>query len=52
MRDGRFLNMLRPQIGEIHDLNFGPPKGTFFTKQGPLSLEERFRDTGPRKNIS
>lgn len=42
IREDRFLNMLWPQIGEIHDLNFGETHGTFFTAQRPLTLEERF----------
>jgi len=42
IREDRFLNMLWPQIGEIHDLNFGEARGTFFTAQLPLTLEERF----------
>lgn len=42
IREERFLKMLWPQIGEIHDLDFGPAQGTFFTAQRPLTLEERF----------
>lgn len=42
IREERFLKMLWPQVGEIHDLDFGPAQGTFFTGQKPLTLEERF----------
>lgn len=38
----RFLKLLWPQIGEIHDLHFGPDHGTFFNAQKPLTLESRF----------
>ena len=38
----RFLKLLWPQIGEIHDLHFGPDHGTFFNAQKPLTLETRF----------
>lgn len=48
LRDERFLKMLWPQIGEIHDLHFGPTYGSFFNKQRPLTLEERF-PTGEEK---
>jgi len=43
-REARFLRLLWPQIGEIHDLHFGPTYGSFFNKQNPLTLEERFAD--------
>jgi hypothetical protein len=49
IREDRFLNMLWPQIGEIHDLNFGPAHGTFFTAQRPLTLEDRFEKKQKRK---
>ncbi len=52
VRDDRFLNMLWPQIVEIHDLDFGPQRGTFFTKQKPLTLEARFSAKGRRKQKS
>jgi len=45
-REDRFLNMLWSQIGEIHDLDFGPKCGTFFTKKKPLTIEERFGGKG------
>jgi hypothetical protein len=44
LREERFLRLLCPQIGEIHDLHFGPTYGRFFNKQQPLTLEERFSD--------
>jgi len=43
-REDRYLNLLLPQMVEIHDLNFGPERGTYFNKQRPLTLEERFSD--------
>jgi hypothetical protein len=42
IREDRFLNAIWPQVGEIHDLHFGPPHGTFFTTQNPLKQAERF----------
>ncbi len=42
IREDRFLNAVWPQVGEIHDLHFGQPHGTFFTVQNPLKLAERF----------
>lgn len=42
MREDRFLKMLWPQIGEIHDQDFGPAWGTHWTAVRPLTLEERF----------
>ena len=38
----RFLNLLWPQVGEIHDLHFGPGHGTFFNAQRLLTVETRF----------
>lgn len=49
IREDRFLNMLWLQIGEIHDLNFGPAHGTFFTAQRPLTLEARFGEKRRKK---
>ena len=42
-RQERFLNALWDQVAEIHDLHFGPPQGTFFTKANPLTLSRAFR---------
>lgn len=42
----RYLNLLWPQIAEIHDLHFGPSTGTHFTDQRPLTLDERFGGSG------
>jgi hypothetical protein len=44
--------MLWPQIGEIHDLDFGPQHRTYFTAQQPLTLEERFGGSGRKKKKS
>lgn len=52
VREDRFLKMLWPQIVEIHDLDFGPSQGTFFTKQKALTLEERFGSKGRKKKKS
>ena len=49
LREDRFVNMLWPQIGEIHDLHFGPEYGTFYTALKPISLEERFGDGTKKK---
>lgn len=48
-REDRFLRLLWPQIGEIHDLHFGPGRGTFFNAQNPLVMEERFGEQKRRK---
>jgi hypothetical protein len=42
IREDRFLNAVWPQVGEIHDLHFGPAHGTFFTAKNQLKLAERF----------
>ncbi len=42
IREDRFLNAVWPQVGEVHDLHFGPAHGTFFTSPNPLKLTERF----------
>lgn len=49
IREDRYLNLLWPQIAEIHDLHFGPGYGTHFTHQKPLTLEERFGSAGKKK---
>lgn len=49
IREDRLLNMLWPQIGEIHDLDFGASHGTFFTTQRPLILKDRFGSKPKRK---
>jgi Protein of unknown function (DUF3800) len=52
IREDRFLNMLWPQIDEIHDLDFGPGYGTYFTAQHPLTLEGRFGEGARRRKRS
>lgn len=52
IREDRFLKMLWPQIGEIHDLHFGGDSGTFFTAQRLLSAEERFGVSKQKKKKS
>lgn len=42
LRTDRFLNLLWAQVAEIHDLDFGPTRGTFFGPQNPLTLATRF----------
>ncbi len=44
-REPRFLDMMWPQIAEIHDLHHGRPSGTFFTGDNRPTLETVF----PRK---
>jgi Protein of unknown function (DUF3800) len=48
-RQDRFLNALWDQVAEIHDLHFGPPQGTFFTKANLLTLISRFGESKPRR---
>jgi hypothetical protein len=45
----RFLNALWAQVAEIHDMHFGPPQGTFFTKVNPLTVESRFPTPKPKR---
>lgn len=47
-REARYLNLLSPQIGEIHDMDYGPPGGTHFHGMRPLTLEERFPSAKPQ----
>lgn len=42
VHEDRYLNALLPQIVQIHDLHFGPQRGTFFTPRNPLSAGARF----------
>ncbi len=49
LREERFLKLLWPQIGEIHDLNFGPQYGTYFTSKRILTLEVRFGEMKGKK---
>ena len=48
-RDERFLKLVWPQIGEIHDLHFGADHGTFFNRQQPLTFEGRFGEQKRKK---
>ena len=48
-REDRYLNLLWPQIAEIHDLDYGPDIGTYFGPQRPLTIEVRFPDKPPKK---
>jgi hypothetical protein len=41
-REERFLKVIWSQVGEIHDLHFGPARGTFFNTQQSLTLDTRF----------
>ena len=52
IREDRYLKMLWSQIGEIHDHDFGPAHGTYFTAQRPLTLEDRFGGSGRKKKKS
>src|ERR1035438_526714 len=49
IREPRYLNALWDQVAEIHDLHFGPPQGTFFTKANPLTLQSRFPQPKPKR---
>lgn len=46
--EARYLNAIRPQVSQIHDLHFGPAHGTFFTPANPLNLEARFGLKSPK----
>lgn len=48
-REERFLKAIWPQVGEIHDLHFGPERGTFFNGQQPLAAEVRFGEQKRKK---
>lgn len=48
-REERFLKLIWPQVGEIHDLHFGPERGTFFNGQQPMTLENRFGEQKRKK---
>ena len=52
LRDERFLRMLSSQIAEIHDMHFGPPRGTYWTPSKPLTADERFADPKRKKKKS
>jgi hypothetical protein len=52
IRDDRFLKAMWPQVGEVHDLHFGPAHGTFFTARESLLLEQRFPPPKVRKKKS
>jgi len=46
VREDRYLNMLWPQIGEIHDVHHGPSGGTFYSGDNRPTLATTF----PRKH--
>lgn len=52
IREDRFLRAMWAQVGEIHDLHFGPAHGTFFTTKEPLLLENRFPPPKVKKKKS
>lgn len=52
IREDRFLNMLWPQVGEVHDLDFGGFPGVFYNKNRPLTIEGRFSQGAGRKKGS
>jgi len=37
------------QVGEIHDLHFGPREGMVFTEKNQLKLAGRFPSPAPKK---
>lgn len=42
LREDRYLNAMWPQIAVIHDMHFGPTRGTYFIPESPLTLAARF----------
>lgn len=42
VREDRFLNLVWPQITEIHDLHFGTDHGSRWSHARPLTIAERF----------
>lgn len=38
----RYLDAVRHQISQVHDLHHGSPGGTYFVKDRPLTIESRF----------
>jgi hypothetical protein len=46
VREDRYLNLLWPQITEVHDLHHGESSGTRWTHAKPLTLVDRF--PGPK----
>lgn len=48
VHEERYLKVLWPQFGEVHDLHFGSDRGTFFTSKNPLSVDTRFGEQGTR----
>lgn len=52
IREDRFLNMLFPQIGQIHDRDFGPVRGTYWNANNPLTIEARFGEQAKKKKKS
>ncbi len=45
-QEPRFLDMMWPQVGEVHDLHHGPAEGTFFKGEDRPALKTAF----PRKH--
>ena len=43
IREDRYLQLLWPQVVEVHDLNFGPGGGTFYGPENTFDVEARFR---------
>ena len=51
-REERFLKVIWPQVGEIHDLHFGPIRGTFFNAQQPADAGGPFRPAEKEEAVS
>jgi hypothetical protein len=49
IREDRFLNLVWPQVVQIHDLHHGPTTGTFYGPQKALTLAERFGGDGRKR---
>ena len=52
IREDRYLNMLSSQIGQIHDRDFGPVRGTYWNANNPLTIEARFGEQPKKKKKS
>lgn len=49
IHEDRYLNAMWPQVSQIHDMNYGPVQGTFFTQTNRLTVSARFGPKPERK---
>ena len=50
--ESRYIQMLWPQVGEVHDLDFvtsDGKRGVFYTREKPLSLAARVATSAKKK---